>query len=148
MNASEAHNAHWFRTEDKILHFTPDRLRFFDITSPQPDQLPDFKRGFLNPDEIDGWLQDSAAKASDAHSSLRVLLGECRQDSRRNVPLVTSSQYKIVPFSKGKWERVLEEFAVPPQFVWGLEEPSGQVARFRDGKGGWGKCFAFRAFLS
>lgn len=140
MNASEAKDAHWFRTEDTILHFTPDRVRCFEVTSSQPDQLPGFKHDFLNPNDLDGWLQEGAARASDAHSTLRVLMGECLQDSRLDV---TSSQYNIIPFSKGKWERVLKEFAVPPQFVWGLEEPSGQVARFRDDKGGWGKSSCF-----
>ena len=121
-------NTHWFRTEDTLLTFTPERTRFFEVTAADADSLPDFKQGFLNPDEIESWLQDGYERALGAHSTLRILFGECKQPTNINV---TSSSYVVVPFSRHKFTKVSDAFHVPGEFIWALEEASGQVAKFR-----------------
>lgn len=121
---------HWFRTENQILQFTPERTRFFEISSPSANALPKFEHGFLRPEETEGWLQDSHVRASAAFSTLRVLFGECRQTTGTRID-ATSSRYNVVPFSKAKFEKIADAFHVPFEFVWALEDPSGQVAKFR-----------------
>ena len=121
-------HSHWFRTEDAILHFTPDRVRFFEVSASEPDSSPKFEQGFLRPEEIEDWLKSSSAKASDSFSTLRILFGECRQTTNINV---TSSRYNVLPFSRPKFDAVAAAFCVPPEYVWAVEEPSSQVAKFR-----------------
>ena len=121
-------DAHWFRTEDTLLTFTPDRTRFFEVSAASANSTPDFDQGFLKVDELEDWLKGSHARASDAYSTLRVLFGECRQATNLNV---TSSRYVIVPFSRPRFTKVTEAFHIPGEFIWALEEPSAQVAKFR-----------------
>ena len=119
---------HWFRGGDTVLTFTPDRTRFFEVSAASAESIPEFKQGFLNPDQLEDWLHDGYKRALGAHSTLRILFGECSQPANINV---TSSRYVVIPFSKHKFTKLLDTFHIPDEFIWALEEASGQVAKFR-----------------
>lgn len=119
----------WFRTEGSDLIYTPSRVSSFEILRSSSDNgLPRLERKQIRPEEIEAWLTDSQMQASKSSSSLRILFGECSQLSHIDP---TSSQFLRIPFSRHKFERVLENMRVQPQFVWALEDPSAQVSRFR-----------------
>lgn len=120
----------WFRSEESSLIYKPSRVLSFEFVQGRDNKdPPKLKRGQILPEEVEAWLTDSQMQAVQSAFSLRILVGECSQLSRIDH---TSSQYIQIPFGKHKFERVLENMRVQPQFVWALEDPSAQVSRFRD----------------